>query len=99
MATHTRCRHPLSESASSFVPTRLLDVSNESIRLIESEHEISGDGDRKFVALSHCWGLLPVIRTLKENYEAHCEAIVPEQLSKTFREAMHATRKLGYRYI
>jgi hypothetical protein len=45
MATHTRCRHPLSESASSFVPTRLLDVSNESIRLIESEHEISGDGN------------------------------------------------------
>ncbi|KAH8707548.1 heterokaryon incompatibility protein-domain-containing protein [Phaeosphaeriaceae sp. PMI808] len=70
------------------------------IRLIESEHEIGLDTtDRSYIALSHCWGLIPIIRTLKENYKEHCKTIAPESLSKTFREAIHTTRKLGYRYI
>tara|TARA_R110002003_G_scaffold3_35_gene254 strand:- start:6035 stop:7912 length:1878 start_codon:yes stop_codon:yes gene_type:complete len=81
------------------VPTRLLDVSDGTIRLIESKHEMKEHSDRSFVALSHCWGLIPIIRTLKSNYEAHRENIAPASLSKTFREAIHTTRKLGYCYI
>jgi len=83
----------------SFVPTRLLDVSSGSIRLIETELEIDTTTDRRYVALSHCWGLIPIIRTLKDNYSDHRRCVSAEQLSKTFREAIHATRKLGYRYI
>ena len=81
------------------MPTRLLDVSNNAVRLIESKHEVGDGADRSFVALSHCWGLIPIIRTLTSNYDEHRKGIVPERLSKTFREAVHATRKLGYRYI
>ncbi|KAF1850201.1 HET-domain-containing protein [Cucurbitaria berberidis CBS 394.84] len=96
---HDKCRPPAGHGASSFVPTRLLDVSSNSIRLIESEQEIKEGSDRSFVALSHCWGLIPIIRTLIDNYDEHRKGIAPERLSKTFREAVHATRKLGYRYI
>ncbi|KAH7346932.1 heterokaryon incompatibility protein-domain-containing protein, partial [Pyrenochaeta sp. MPI-SDFR-AT-0127] len=96
---HDKCRPSAIGDATSFIPTRLLDVSNGSIRLIESRDEIREGSDRRFVALSHCWGLVPIIRTLKENYKEHCESIAPERLSKTFQEAIHTTRKLGYRYI
>ncbi|KAH9876663.1 hypothetical protein J1614_003795 [Plenodomus biglobosus] len=96
---HAKCRPPMSADAASFLPTRLLDVSNDDIRLIETAHEIQKDADRNFIALSHCWGLVTIIRTLKDNYEEHRRRIAPERLSKTFREAIHATRKLGYRYI
>jgi hypothetical protein len=99
LATHRECCPSRLHGADVFVPTRLLDVGNDSIRLIESEHEIDEGADRSFVALSHCWGLVPIIRTLRENYDAHRKSINTEQLSKTFREAIHTTRKLGYRYI
>ncbi|KAI8931744.1 hypothetical protein NX059_011385 [Plenodomus lindquistii] len=99
LAGHEMCRPPKSAGAASFMPTRLLDVSNDAIRIIESAHELEKSSDRNFVALSHCWGSVPIIRTLKENYEEHRRGIAPERLSKTFREAIHTTRKLGYRYI
>ena len=99
ITTHKKCRPSAATSPESFVPTRLLDVSSGTVRLIESKHEIRKDADRSFVALSHCWGLVPIIRTLKDNYADHSKSIAPERLSKTFREAIHTTRKLGYRYI
>ncbi|KAF2848670.1 HET-domain-containing protein [Plenodomus tracheiphilus IPT5] len=96
---HGKCRPPMSANAALFLPTRLLDVSDGAIRLIETVHEIAESADKNFVALSHCWGLVPIIRTVKANYDEHRQGIAPEQLSKTFREAIHTTRKLGYRYI
>lgn len=99
IATHKKCRPLVTSGATSFLPTRLLDVSNGSIRLIESEHETDPAAERSYVALSHCWGLIPIIRTLKNNYQDHRKLILPEKLSKTFREAIHTTRKLGYQYI
>ncbi|KAH7074194.1 heterokaryon incompatibility protein-domain-containing protein [Paraphoma chrysanthemicola] len=97
--THTACRRTVLSDERSFVPTRLLDVGDGAIRLIETEHELEQDSERDFVALSHCWGLVPIIRTLKDNYEAHRKSITPDALSKTFREAISTTRQLGHRYI
>lgn len=97
--THKKCRPQDSGQSSSFVPTRLLDVSNSEVRLIETKSEIGETGDRSYIALSHCWGSFPIIRTLKENYRQHTEAVPWENLSKTFREAIHTTRKLGFRFI
>lgn len=99
IADHKKCRPSVDVNAVSFVPTRLLDVSNGAIRLIESKDEIGQSLNREFIALSHCWGLVPIIRTLTSNYEDHCKSIAPEKLSKTFREAIHTTRKLGYWFI
>jgi hypothetical protein len=99
ITNHEKCRPLAAKDVATFVPTRLLDIGNGSIRLIESKYEMEATADRSYVALSHCWGLVPIIRTLKENYAEHRKRIAPERLSKTFREAIHATRKLGYRYI
>lgn len=96
--THGKCRLQDLRQSSSFVPTRLLDVSDNKVRLIESKAEMGKAEDRSYIALSHCWGMFPIVRTLKENYMQHAEAIPWEKLSKTFREAIHTTRKLGIRY-
>jgi hypothetical protein len=97
MNTHAKCRP--TGGLSTFLPTRLIDVSNNNTKLVESKTNVGKCDDRRYLALSHCWGLVPIIRTLKDNYDSHKEGIPSASLSKTFREAIHATRKLGFRYI
>lgn len=100
IATHEKCRSLVRGlPGNSFVPTRLLDVNHDDVRLVETKSDMSGSEDRHFVALSHCWGLVPIVRTLQANYAKHRARIEWEQLSKTFQDAIHTTRKLGYRYI
>lgn len=99
MRTHDKCRAVTSGGSVAFMPTRLLDVQNNSIRLVKSKDEIDATADRQYLALSHCWGLVPIIRTLKSNFGKHRKDIPTAELSKTFREAVQATRKLGFRYI
>lgn len=96
---HEKCRSKVSDPSSFFLPTRLLDVRGAEVKLIETKEEMATGMDRSYVALSHCWGLIPIIRTLKGNYEQHRSSIPSRKLSKTFREAIHATRVLGFRYI
>ncbi|KAF2643257.1 HET-domain-containing protein [Massarina eburnea CBS 473.64] len=96
---HAKCREISPILQSPFVPTRLIDVSNNAVKLVESKNVFKEGDDRSYVSLSHCWGVVHIIRTLRENYDAHLQNIDPDQLSKTFREAVHATKKLGLRYV
>ncbi len=96
---HEKCRKLASLRSTPFVPTRLLELRGECIRLIETKHEIEEGSDSRFVALSHCWGTTPIIRTLNDNYEIYRKGIPFERLSKTFREAIHTAQKLGFRYL
>ena len=99
-ARHDKCQPSSRVSETSFVPTRLLDVKGDAIRIIETKNEIQGKAaERRFVALSHCWGKTPIIRTLNENYQDFLKNIDPDSLSKTFREAVYATRRLNFRYL
>ncbi|KAK3990670.1 heterokaryon incompatibility protein-domain-containing protein [Cladorrhinum sp. PSN332] len=76
-------------------PTRLLDVSNERIRLYEPPQS-----DRTpYVALSHCWGQTPFLRTLTTNIDVHKDDIPRSFLPPTFRDAVRFTRKLNIRYL
>ena len=100
VSEHENCHVQVPATGIPFVPTRLLDVQGDGVRLIETKKELSGEGaDRRYVALSHCWGLIQIIRTLKENYKTHLVQIPANELSKTFSEAIHTVRKLGLRYI
>lgn len=86
------------EDMTLFMSTRLLDVANSKIKLIDSKRNMEG-ADRRYLALSHCWGPVPIIRTMRNNYDKHNDQLLPEELSKAFREAIHVTLKLGFRYI
>jgi hypothetical protein len=59
------------------------------------------DLSTRYLTLSHCWGKKEFITLKKDNIEGLLgpSGIPPEGLSKTFREAIYTTKKLGYRYI
>ncbi|KAH9227260.1 hypothetical protein K456DRAFT_1796293, partial [Colletotrichum gloeosporioides 23] len=85
-------------SGTSF-PTRLLDLQpttpNADVLLVDG----SSCSHAPYVALSHCWGAAPVVRTVKANLLAFRTRIDPSTLNKTFNDAMDVTRRLGVRYL
>ncbi|TDZ51540.1 hypothetical protein CTRI78_v007610 [Colletotrichum trifolii] len=89
--SHTRCQREVPR-----LPTRVVEVGadDETCRLYESEGECA-----EYMALSHCWGKITILTTLKNNIEAHTNCIKLETLPKTFQEAIKATRSLGIRYL
>lgn len=100
---HDLCQHlrkspPDIEASedSNFLPTRLIDVSGTLPRLVEN----SEIGRReKYLALSHCWGGIKILRLLEGNFDDMKAGIQVDRLSRTFQDALLITRKLGYRYI
>lgn len=77
------------------LPTRIVEIMGpESVRLRESENEHG-----RYVCLSHCWGKAGLIQTKSDSLPAHRSSIPWDQLTKTFRDAVDMTRRLGLRYI
>jgi hypothetical protein len=78
------------------LPTRVIDVgsSTSEVRLYETKGEIE-----RYAALSHCWGKVKLLRTLKENVAQLTKGIPWASLPKTFRDAIDFTRRLGLRWI
>jgi hypothetical protein len=79
------------------LPTRVLDVRNNSVRLIDSEDIIAW-----YTTLSHCWGAdandRPFTTTLASEAEVR-HSISWSSLSKTFQDAIKITRSIGLDYI
>lgn len=89
---HTDC------SSVSFAPTRVLDIdggSLDSISLVECWPSFSSP----YIALSHCWGKTQHVTTTKANYTKHQESIPISSLSRTFRDTIWMSQRLGIRYI
>ncbi|KAK3293653.1 heterokaryon incompatibility protein-domain-containing protein [Chaetomium fimeti] len=79
------------------LPSRVLDVcadSESGVRLYESQGETS-----PYVALSHCWGHQPFLRTLSGSLEKHKSEIPWSALPRNFQDAVEFTRKMGVRYL
>ncbi|KAK8128959.1 heterokaryon incompatibility protein-domain-containing protein [Apiospora sp. TS-2023a] len=94
-----RCResHAQCQRETPPLPTRVIEVGTEGggCRLYESRH-----GERaEYIALSHCWGKITILTTLKKSVKAHTNCIQLEALPKTFQEAIQTTRSLGIRYL
>ncbi|KAI0520846.1 heterokaryon incompatibility protein-domain-containing protein [Xylaria bambusicola] len=89
--------HQSCGSASGPLPTRVIDVGDDSRDpfLLESK----GAHDR-YCALSYCWGTSSSAhQTTTANLTRYYEAIPPQGLPRTLVDAIHATRSLGFRYI
>ncbi|KAF6816037.1 heterokaryon incompatibility protein [Colletotrichum musicola] len=88
--SHTRCRRETPR-----LPTRVIDVgTGDECRLYESHGEHA-----EYTALSHCWGKIRILTTLKKNIKDHANCIGFDALPKTFQEAIKTTRSLGVRYL
>ncbi|KAF2262136.1 HET-domain-containing protein, partial [Lojkania enalia] len=98
LSTHELCRPRTISTSEPHLPTRLLDVAADAVHLIDTSTQ-PGISDPRYIALSHCWGKYPIIRTLKKNYENQLKGIAACSLSQTFKDAVDVTRKLGFRYL
>lgn len=99
-AEHKSCRpseEHLTEDKTP-LPTRVLDVSPQDavgLRL----HVNRGGETGRYICLSHRWGGSKLITTTTETLESWKREIPPNELSKTFRDAVAITRQLGVRYL
>ncbi|KAH8885610.1 HET-domain-containing protein [Thozetella sp. PMI_491] len=95
--SHREC----SRSRSTWLPTRLVDVgelNSDSVRIVATKDE-SQLKTCPYLTLSHCWGkkeFLVMDQGTKHNFET---GVPIATLAPNFQDAIHATRRLGYRYI
>jgi hypothetical protein len=52
-----------------------------------------------YLTLSHCWGQSVQCKLLESNLESYEESVPIDQLTRTFKEAVDLTWRLGFRYI
>ncbi|RSL94748.1 hypothetical protein CEP52_012448 [Fusarium oligoseptatum] len=79
-----------------FRPSRLLCVKNDAVCL----HTTQRMPKRvRYLTLSHCWGKLHILRLLESNEDSFHLDIRIQLLPKTFQDAIHITRCLGFSYL
>ena len=81
------------------LPTRLIDIWSAPLSVKLIHRSDASTLDRKYTTLSHCWDAQPLIQTTRSNLHLYSQAIPPESIPRTFREAFAVTRALGIRYI
>lgn len=98
-ANHPLCRYT-AVPEQSWLPTRLVDVGKwgfSAVRVITTAE--LGSRDLSYLAFSHCWGSQKFLVLNKTNIKMFQSRIPVSDLSLNFRDAIYATRKLGFRYI
>jgi hypothetical protein len=91
---HCKLHKHCPESRVPLLPTRVLDISNEYVRL-----HISRNERHHYCALSYCWGGPQPVRTLAGNIESHESGIQISSLPQTIQDAIDYTRQLGIEYL
>lgn len=81
-------------SVSGILPTRLLDVGGEHVRLCQAKQKSAN-----YIALSHCWGSGPLLTTTETNLKMHQDEIQWDALPALFQDSIEITRRLGLRYL
>ncbi|KAI9767147.1 MAG: hypothetical protein M1840_005936 [Geoglossum simile] len=107
VANHPACRDTVSrislidDLSDQPLPARVLDVGPQGGPNNVNLFETNGRRGR-YVALSHCWGpggLLEIAQTTTKTLEERKSEISQHDLPKTFRDAIVAVRRLGFRYL
>ncbi|RGP76826.1 hypothetical protein FLONG3_5069 [Fusarium longipes] len=98
---HAGCGPRGMHSDLDYLPTRLIDVGTEDgaqlPRLFLPDHAAK---NLEYVALSYAWGPMKhVIKTTASNLQAMTDGLPFCELSKTIRDAIVFTRKLGFKYL
>jgi hypothetical protein len=85
------------------MPSRLLDVGPPKTNILRLCCSTKNK-TLKFVALSHCWGMLteegtPKFCTTDDNIKARRNGFDVSELPKTFRDAVRVAQNLGIQYL
>lgn len=87
---HSRC-----SISNEYLPTRVIDVTSLTLRLVESKPTSTGT----YAALSHCWGMCRSFLTTRSNLADRKSGFNIDDLPATFRNAVSVTRSLGIPYL
>ncbi len=83
------------------LPLRLLDVGQRSgrtdFRLVYGE--MLPPQESRYMTLSHCWGVEPILKLTSANLDAFCNGMSETQLPKSFQDAISIARYLDIRYL
>lgn len=91
ITSHDSCSPPTGST-----PTRLIDLSEQEPRLCFSEDLQTRP---TYVTLSHCWGSTKFMTLSKEYLIKFTDRISSEALPKTFLDAIHIAKSLGFQYL
>jgi hypothetical protein len=98
-SSHTLCGNEfIPENHKQFRPTRVLQVDQEEICLVETSI-LPMSPTFEYAALSHCWGGSKPKQLLKHNYPAMKQSITIADLPKNFRDAISITREIEFKYL
>lgn len=86
--------HSMCSQGTTLLPSRVIDVSGNSLKLVEG-----GRSKAKYISLSHCWGLLPMLVTSMATLADRMQEIPDTSVPATFSDAIKVTRLLGIRYL
>lgn len=100
---HSSCKAAVEQiEQKNYFPKRLLDVGtlhSEKIWLIVTDFEAPRP-EEGYATLSHCWGKIPsFIRLTTDNLPALNIAVNPQDLPRSFHDAVVSCRRLGVRYL
>ena len=97
---HPECSWSLDASRiDPVLPFRVLDVGDGSSADYVPRLWRSGSQRGKWVTLSHRWGEVDILKTVRENVEELEAGIDVSKLPATFQDAIFLTRHLGLRYL
>ncbi|KAI0449223.1 heterokaryon incompatibility protein-domain-containing protein [Xylaria acuta] len=93
LTTHHSCRE---DTEPGWLPTRVLDLHHMALKLAV---DIPLEQDRRYIALSHHWGIEPFLTLTRQNLAGLSKHVPYSKLRRTFRNAIDATNELGVRYL
>lgn len=81
------------------LPARLIYIGNQDSDLRLAQACSLEASELIYAVLSHCWGGSCPLTTTSVNIEDHYRCLPVDKLPLTFRDAIHASRSLGYNYL
>jgi hypothetical protein len=96
--SHPACQ----QDPNTCLPSRVLDVgvSTDTDLSKQVVSIFASDGKcEQWVALSHCWGGLPTLKTTTDNLTSLQKGVPLHSLPRLYQDAVMITRSLGYRYL
>ncbi len=81
------------------LPTRVIDVGESANQGAQAKILATKGCNGRYLALSHRWGQLQRIRSVRANIDEFQRFLPEEDLPLTFRDAIATTRLLGFRYL
>ncbi|PVI03634.1 HET-domain-containing protein [Periconia macrospinosa] len=98
LSSHKECR-ALSNTAKSFTPTRLVEISSQDNGTSFQWKIVSLSGV-PYLTLSHCWGSSSHTSLTTDNYARFSSQLCESSLlPKTFQHAFFITFSLGHRFL